>query len=98
MKVKSQRAYIAKKYTFVDENDKEINVEFRYYAPSAKQSEDIQKAGDKINEVIKSIVEENLIGDEPYKSSLIEYLYNEGNIYEEFGELQEELGKLKKKK
>jgi hypothetical protein len=98
MKVKSKRAYITKKYTFIDDNDKDVNVEFKYYAPSTKQAEAIQGAGDKINEVIKEIASENLIGDEPYKSTLIEYLYSEDNIYEEFGELQEELGKLKKKK
>lgn len=97
MKVKSKRAFIAKKYTFVDENSKDINVEFRFYALSAKQQEEISKAGEKVNETIKEIMSENLQGDEPYKGLLLEYLYEEGNIYEEFMELNELLGKQKKR-
>ena len=97
MKVKSKRAFVTKKYTFVDEKDKDVNVEFRFYALSAKQQEEISKAGEKINETIKEIMGENLQGDEPYKGLLLEYLYEEGNIYEEFTELNELLGKRKKR-
>lgn len=62
-----------------------------------KQQEEISKAGDKVNEKIKEIMNDNLRGDEPYKSTLLEYLYEEGSIYEEFTELNESLGKLKKR-
>lgn len=97
MKVKSKRAFITKKYTFLDENEKDINVEFRFYALSAKQQEEIGSAKEKANEVIKAIMSDNLKGDEPYKTALLDYLYEEGNIYEEFVTLNEELGKQKKR-
>lgn len=97
MRVKSKRKYVPKTYTFVDENDKEVEVEFKWLAMSTEQGKRFQECEDgRRLDVITEIVKENLSGQEPYKSTLLEYLYSDGNMFEEFAELQDALGKQKK--
>jgi len=97
MKVKSTRKSVTKKYLFIDENEKDVEVEFKFLALSTEQGERLRdsEAKDRLD-VITKVMEENLRGAEPYKSSLMSYLYSEGNVYEEYMNLLQELGKLNK--
>jgi len=97
MKVKSTRKNVTKKYIFVDENDKDIEVDFKWLALSTQQGKRFQECEEKDRlDAVMEIMKENLRGAEPYKTSLLEYLYSDGNMFEEFSELQELLGKQNK--
>lgn len=97
MKAKSTRKNFKKKYVFIDDEDKEVNVDFKWFALSTEQGQRFQnsKNGERLD-VVMDIMKDNLRGDEPYKTALLEYLYSDGNMFEEFSELQESLGKQNK--
>jgi len=97
MRVKNNRKSVTKKYVFVDANDKDVEVEFTWLALSTEQGKRFQECSDDERlDTIMDIMKENLGAPEPYRTALLDYLYSDGNMFEEFAELQDMLGKQKK--
>jgi hypothetical protein len=96
MKVKPTRKFATKKYTFEDENGKDVEVEFKFFALSTKQSVRFSELDeDGRMKTVPELFRENISGPEPYKTALVEYLNDEGNMYEEFYGFIEALGNSK---
>lgn len=94
VKVKSRRQSLKKKYVFVNEEDKDVEIEFTWLAPSTEQHVLLQSDdGDTFLKKVITLVKSNLSGPEPYEGLLFEYFQNESNVIKEYTELQELLGK-----
>ena len=99
MKVKDFRKFATKRYNFIDDEGKEFSEEFKFYELSTKQLERLDNAEpEERSEVVFEIFKQNFVGRDDLKEPLINWLYNEGNIYTELQEFRDQLGKQKKKK
>ncbi len=93
---RKNRNFIEFEYEF---EDGEV-AKFKYLEPTTKMiDEGIDKKETKEQlDYIKNTLQECLVGDSEKKERMIEELYEDGNLYDFKGELDEAVGKLKKKR
>ena len=76
--------------------------EFKFRDMNTKQIQEFSKIGelddDERYALHIKILQENVIGDEDLKEKMIEELEEHGNLFEFVGNLQEELGKRRKRR